>query len=238
HTNWNYLDPDSHIGSNEDPYKEYQTKIESYQNSLKMLKQAWLKIQSILCHDPLFRYDPDSDTVIYDIVDSRIFWVACPVDVKVLKPDGQTLAVLSDTASVIPDGYEGMFYVIETEAGSGDYMKVAVVPKDHQIVIEGNDNGTMDILVMDYTQGELTLKETYQDVPVTADTQATFEYASDHESETENDDSGLILNGTSYDELQRKSDSIELLLGAATGGVVVMILGIIIKLRKRKKQPA
>ncbi len=169
-------------------------KIRWYQSDLDQLKYQQEKIQAITCHDPALHYDPESGNVYYDISDAKLFIVACPVQMTITSANGEQIAVLADSSSEIPAGYENYFRVIETEPGSGEYMKVAIVPEGYAVTLQGTGRGTMNAAVIEYHDGVLEDPEFFLDIPVTAQSEGYFDEKSE---EAESDE--LVFDNTVHD---------------------------------------
>ncbi len=61
---------------------------------------------------------------------------------------------------------EQYFFTSEVINGSGEYVKIAAVPKSYEVSIVGTGTGKMDVSVSEYTSGQLGDTKQYYDVPI------------------------------------------------------------------------
>ena len=174
----------------------YLKDVEGYTNSLVKLKEQQADILSIQCHNPYLDYSPEAEPIDYCITDSKLYIAACPVRMIVTSEKHGQIAVLSDTEYIVPDGFEHLFHVFETEPGSGEFVKVAVVPDGYEVLLEGTGNGTMDAAVIEYRDGVMKAPEYFYDIPVSKNSEGHFTEV----SEETNDDELLFDNTTHIGE--------------------------------------
>ena len=110
--------------------------VEWYRNSYKLLEEQQIKIQQISCHDSNLHYEPLTDEIISNFKDSRIYVVACPVDVVVTTDTGEQIAYLSGIENQIVSGYEFYFHTIKLGEDSEEYIKVVIVPDKYKIELK------------------------------------------------------------------------------------------------------
>ncbi len=150
-----------------DAYREkLEATISRYSNSLKRLQEQKKEIQTILCHDPSLKYDPMIDAVYQEFEDAKVYIVACPVDVVVTNQEGEQVANLSGVNNEIALGYESFFRTIKL-ASRDEYIKIAIVPAEYQVTLQGTDNGRMHTFVVDYDTDENLEVDIFLNIPVT-----------------------------------------------------------------------
>lgn len=204
-----------------------------YTNSLAILKEQQVDIESIACHDSDLYYDPLTDEIIYNFKDSRIYIVACPVSVVVKNEAGEQIAYLSGESDQVAEGYGFYFHTIKVTADSNEYIKVAIVPDNYQIELVGTDDGTMNAFVADFTTDEVGEVETYFNVPVKKNSVGSFETATDG-----SDSTALVMDEVVYFNMESSED-----IPAETngnnqwiwflGGVAVTVIALFLLLRKK-----
>ena len=172
-----------------------------YTNSLAILKEQNVDIELIACHDSDLYYDPLTDEIIYNFKDSRIYIVACPVNLVVKNEVGEQIAYLSGESDQVAEGYEFYFHTIKATADSGEYIKVAIVPDHYQIELIGTDDGTMNAFVADFTADDVGQVETYFNVPIKKDSVGYFEAATDG-----SDSAALVMDEAVYLNMESSED--------------------------------
>lgn len=175
--------------------------VDWYRNSYKLLEEQQIKIQKISCHDSNLHYDPLTDDIIYDFKDSKIYIVACPVDVVVTTDTGEQIAYLSGVENKIVSGYEFYFHAIRLGENSDEYIKVAIVPDKYRIELKGTNKGIMNAFVADFSIDSVDNAETYFNIPITEDSEGYFE--------TEKKDgytNALMMNQIVYSNMEQIED--------------------------------
>lgn len=175
--------------------------VEWYSNSYKLLEAQKNEIQSIACHDSDLAYNQLTDEIIYNFKDSRIYVVACPVDVIVTTDTGEQIAYLSGENNQIASDYEFYFHTIKLSGDSGEYIKVAIVPDEYQIEMKGTDDGVMNAFVADFSAGDVGEVETYFNIPIKRDSVGHFETSSSNKTKN-----GLVMDQISYSNMETVDD--------------------------------
>ena len=157
---------------------ELNREINIFTGYIELLNMQKGRIRKIACHDPRLEYVPETDAIVSDFLDAQAFVVACPVSVTVTDPQGRQMALLTDNGSQVKEGYELYFRTIPLNDGSGQHIKVAIVPEDYQISVEGTDEGEMNAFVTDYT-GDSDTVSMYLEVPVKKGSKGSFIKAPD-----------------------------------------------------------
>ena len=111
-------------------------------------------ISDIHCHDVNLSYDPSSGVINFG-QNAQVITIACPVTVSVTDEKGVRIALLSDNYLTVEKGYEPYFHVLETERGSGEYMKICYLPDTWNVTFKGTGNGTMHVLKADVVNGDI-----------------------------------------------------------------------------------
>lgn len=156
-------------------YKSVKVKIFELQLQKHDLAYEW-------CHSTRLAFDQINGIHSYDSSDLLVYSFKCPVTVTFRNELGEIVAVLSNGKSTILSGYEQCFFTSEVISGSGEYVKIAAVPKTYSVSIEGNDNGQMDVEVSEYTDGSIGETEQYFGIPVLKDCTGYFEPAADSDT--------------------------------------------------------
>lgn len=172
-----------------------------YSNSYKLLEEQQVDIRAITCHDSNLLYDPLTDEIIYNFEDSRIYIVACPVDVIVTTDSGEQIAYLSGEENQIASGYEFYFHTIRLKDDSGEYIKVAIVPDGYRIELKGTDDGVMHAFVADFTANDVGEVETYFNIPIEKDSEGYFEASTD-----DTNTSSLVMDQVAYFNMESVED--------------------------------
>ena len=102
------------------------------------------------------------------------FTLKCPIKVVVRNEAGTPVAVLSDGSCVTAEGYEHYFHVTETAAGSGVYLKIAVIPDTYTVSVTGTGEGSMDAVVTELPGGEIGKSCYFYDIPIHWDSAVSF----------------------------------------------------------------
>ena len=153
--------------------RQMQRDISIYTGYLQLLEGQRSEIQNIACHDSSLQYVPETGQISSDFLDARIFVVACPVSVTVDNTQGTQVAYLSDNGSEVAEGYEFYFRTIALEDGSGEHIKVAIVPEGYEITLEGTAEGEMNAFVTDFAEDTDSVSM-YLEVPVQKGSSGTF----------------------------------------------------------------
>lgn len=211
--------------------------VNDYKNTVVKLESQRTEIQAISCHDSDLQYDSVNDEIIYNFKDSRIYVVACPVDVIVKNESGEQIAYLSGEENEILDGYEFYFRTIKIQDDSGEYIKVAIVPNHYQIEMKGTDNGVMNAFVADFTTGDVGEVETYFNIPVEKDSVGYFEVSAEV-----TDQSSLVMDQVAYTNMESEADlptnwgNFNTWIWVAGGAVVFAVILIVIFSIKKKSR--
>lgn len=207
-----------------------------YSNSYKLLEEQQVEIREISCHDSNLQYDPLTDEIIYDFEDSRIYIVACPVDVIVTTDAGEQIAYLSDEENQISSGYEFYFHTIKLKDDSGEYIKVAIVPNEYQIELRGTNDGVMHAFVAAFTAGDVGEVETYFNIPIEKESVGYFEADS-----IETNGSSLVMDRVVYSNMESAEDipsdsaSNAVWIWIAVGVIACSIILIVILVKRSRK---
>ena len=122
------------------------------------------KIEQVRCHQNI---DLNPNTSVVDLRENaQVICIACPVSVRVTDSSGAVMARLEDGYVQATDGYEPYFHVIETEPGSGDYMKICYIPESWQVSFSGTGTGEMSVVRAEVSNGSLTDSEAVSQIPV------------------------------------------------------------------------
>lgn len=152
----------------------FAERVEKYTNFVNNLKKQQEDIKSILCHNPYLDYSPEAEPIEYFFNDSKLYIAACPVRMIVRSDAYGQVAVISDNEFLVREGLEHFFRVVETEPGSGEFMKVALVPDGYEVILEGTGDGSMDAAVIEYHDGELDTPEFFWDIPINEECEGHF----------------------------------------------------------------
>lgn len=207
-----------------------------YSNSYKLLEEQQVAIREITCHDSNLQYNPLTDEIIYNFEDSRIYVVACPVDVIVTTDSGEQIAYLSGNENQIASGYEFYFHTIKLKDDSDEYIKVAIAPDEYQIELKGTDDGVMHAFVADFATSDVGKVETYFNIPIEKDSVGCFEVSFDDTNECSLVmDQVVYFNMESVEDIPTDSESDGVWVWGA-GGVIAcgIILIVILKKKSRK----
>lgn len=175
--------------------------VNDYKNTVVKLESQRAEIQTISCHNSDLQYDSVNDEAIYNVKASKIYVVACPVDVIVKNEYGEQIAYLSGGDNEIMDGYEFYFHTIKIPDDSGEYIKVAIVPDNYQIEMKGTDKGVMNAFVANFTTGDVGEVETYFNIPVKKYAKGYFKVDTDGSGE-----STLVMSRKSYSNMTTVED--------------------------------
>lgn len=126
------------------------------------------------CHQTLAEYLEENGAYSWDPKNLLIYEVKCPVEVTVKNELGAVIAVLRNGNSQIPEGYEHYFFTTETVRGSGDYLKIAMVPDSFAVTIQGTDTGTMNATVTEFVNQQLGETRFFYNIPITKETNCAF----------------------------------------------------------------
>ena len=78
--------------------------------------------------------------------------------------------------------------------GSGEYIKIAAIPKTYSVEILGTGTGTMDVFASSYLNGEVGESWIYRNVPIVKGVEGALE-----DSESGSGNVILYIDGTAYD---------------------------------------
>ena len=157
-----------------------QKKVSWYSTALSTMAVQKLMLEDIHCHSMGLLYNHHTGEITYDSTKLQIFVIACPVDVTVRNNNGELIAWLSNNGFEVQIGYEKYFFVCELENGTGDYMKIAIVPEDYEVLLDGIGTGTMNVYIANYTDGSIEETAGFYDVPVTEDSNGYFVDSADN----------------------------------------------------------
>lgn len=212
--------------------------VTRYTNSLASLEEQQAKIEAIACHDTALYYNQLTDEIINNFNASKIYIVACPVDVIIKNESGEQIAYLSGEDNEVIDDYKFYFHTIKVSDDSGEYIKVAIVPENYRIEMKGTDNGVMHAFVADFTTEDVGEVETYFNIPVKKNTKGYFEVNKDGSGE-----STLVMSRKSYSNMTTiedipdpsQQDSYRVFIVA--GGVIVgfLLLLLLFKVKHSKR---
>lgn len=210
--------------------------VQQYADFIKSLENQQREIHAIACHNADLQYDPLTDELTYDFKDSRIYVVACPVDVIVTTDTGEQIAYLSGDDNQIASGYEFYFHTIKLKDGSDEYIKVAIVPDEYEIELKGTDDGAMHAFVADFTSGDICEVETYFNIPIEKDSVGYFEISSDNTNE-----GSLVMDRVTYSNMEQiedvptaaKSNGVWIWI---TGGIIACGIILLVILKKKSRQ--
>lgn len=167
-----------------DPFSKTNRLISALETQQVSLGREW-------CHIEIPLYYQINRIATYESSYLVVYSFKCPVSVTVKNEIGEVIAVLSNGNSYVATGYDHYFFTTETVKGSGDYLKIAVVPRTYSVIVEGTGTGTMDAIVSG--EDELSEVQYFLDVPIT---EGTVGYFVDNTDGSELKD--LILDGTTY----------------------------------------
>ena len=220
-----------------DMMKKLCAESDKYTTRLNKLIAERERIEAITCHGSRMDYNPDTDEVILDFSDSHVFIIACPVDVIIRNEAGEQIAYLSGETNQVPAEYRFYFHTIKMNDGSGEYIKVAVVPDGYQVELVGTGEGTMNAFITDYS-GESDAVEAYIAVPVEEGSVGYFESGADEEI-------SLVMDQVTYEALESQEEPAERsgmpgiwfwvgiwLGGCVIGWGVLLVVGMIKKKRR------
>lgn len=210
--------------------------VNDYKNTVVKLEKQRTEIQAISCHDADLQYDFVNDEIIYNFKDSRIYVVACPVDVIVKNESGEQIAYLYGEDNEVMEGYEFYFHTIKMPDESGEYIKVAIAPDGYRVELVGTDDGTMNAFVTDFTSGDVGEIETYFNIPIEKDSVGYFEINSEKTNE-----SGLVMDQVVYSNMESienvptnsESDGVWLWI---LGGTIVCVIILILVFKKKSRE--
>lgn len=173
--------------------EKLEQEVAWYTNSLNLLTEQYEELHTIECHDSDIRYEPNTDEVIYNFKDSRIYFVACPVNVTITNSQGEQIAYLSNNNCDVAKGHEIYYRTIRRINNPAETIKVAVVPNDYHISLNGTDIGTMDVFVSEFSEDAEVVS--YLKIPVGKDSSGTFEINPENQDEMH-----LVMDGIIYYE--------------------------------------
>ena len=133
--------------------------------AISMAALEKMLISNIHCHDENLSYSP-TDNVVNISGNAQIITIACPVTVRVIDDNNRVIAVLADHSQTIKPGYEPYFHVIETERGSGDYMKICYIPASWNVEYTGTATGTMHVIRAKLSDGVIQNYQASDEIPV------------------------------------------------------------------------
>ncbi len=227
--------PDSHPtifpDTESDMFKSVKQKIVELQMQQNELAYEW-------CHSPKTIFEQLHGIKTYDSSELLIYSFKCPVSVTFANESGEIIATLSNGHSTVAAGYERYFYTSEVIENSGEYIKIAAVPKSYAVTIEGTGDGRMDISVSEYTDKHLGKTTQYFSIPVSQNSKGYFKVTA-----TEQENLSLVMDERTYTEGdysdveldENKPVNTGRWIAVAAGGVAVILMVIIFS-RKRKKQ--
>lgn len=220
----------SYVDTDSDTFKSVKQKIIELQMQKNDLAYEW-------CHSSKIIFNQLHGVNAYDSSEMLIYSFKCPVSVTFKNESGEIIATLSNGNSSVSAGYEQYFFTSEVISGSGEYVKIAAVPKPYQVFIEGIGAGRMDVSVSEYIDGQLGETKQYFGVPVS---EGSSGYFGEHE-----EDSGgfyLIMDDVTYAEGDysdielKDGNKMTLYIAIAAIGVVCVGLAVIILKRKKSRK--
>ena len=161
-----------------------------YSAAISIAALRKLQISEIRCHSGL-SCEESSETVYLDGT-MQIVTIACPVTVYVKDADGKQVAQLLDSGVSVVKGYEPYFHVMETQRGSGDYMKLCCIPEDWSVSFSGNGAGVVHVLYASLSDGYCTENQIYKNLPVRDGSRGEVIHSGDSAQ--------VILDGRTYGE--------------------------------------
>ena len=123
-------------------------------------------------------YDFNNNRVIYNPQDSRMFIVACPVEMIVFNDSGEQIASLNGKEDSIIDGFEMMFQTVKIPNSSNDYIKIAIVPNTYTVKLQGTGEGVMNAFTAQITSNGVENINSYFDIPVKSNSVGYFDTSS------------------------------------------------------------
>ena len=199
-----------------------------FSRHLKDLEAERAAIEGISCHDPQLEFYSDTNKVIRQFEDSKLYLIACPVDVVIRNETGEQIAYLSGELNQVPLEYRFYFHTIKMNDDSGEHIKVAIVPDGYTVELIGTAEGTMNAFVMDYGAENADVVECYFNIPVEEGTAGYFDTAAEEET-------SLVMDRESYqdmnslDNIPGKSgvwnrNGIWIVCGVAAFGIILLIV--------------
>lgn len=162
--------------------------------AIEQLRLQKYALSSAWCHQRLTSENSQQTIQEFDSSNLLVYGMKCPIEVTVKDDKGNVIAFFSENKTESLPGYEHYFYISETINGSGDYVKIVIVPDTYEVSILGTGTGAMDALVGTYANGELGNTEFFFDIPVTEDMKGAFV-----DSSAEDDIKDLEINDINYD---------------------------------------
>ena len=222
--------------------KMYQYRIDElverlnwYSQHMKDLQDERAAIEAIACHDYDLWYDRGSEDVHLEFERSRLYIIACPVDVVVCNEAGEQIAYLSGESNEVPDEYRHYFHTIKIKGKAEEYIKAAIVPEGWKVELLGTAEGTMNAFIMDYGVDDTEVVECYFNIPVKEGSAGYFDNKGENGT-------CLVMNRKTYQDMDtvedilRSSDArsltgIWIACAAAACGIILIII-----FTKRKKR--
>lgn len=162
----------TYVNTESDTFKSVKQKIIELQMQQISLAYNW-------CHSTGSIYNRLQGIKFYGTESLRLYSFKCPVEVTFLNEFGDTIAKLSGGNEMVEPGYEQYFYTSEVVSGTGEYVKIAAVPRTYQVMIAGTGTGEMDISVSEYEAGVLGETKQYFNIPVSEETYGYLTEASE-----------------------------------------------------------
>ena len=187
------------------------------------------------------------------------FRVACPVILSVYDSQNNFIGMVS---SEIINATEGHYYDFYT-CGEDNEIKIAFIAEECNVVISGVNDGTMDLTIEKYIDGEVADTLNYINIPITADTviktntnmsdesrldvlvndeEVTFyptnenEQESNSEEEQANDiDTTATMNETIEDENSNNTQKYIFIIIIIAIVVIIVLVIFIILIKSKKK---
>lgn len=216
-----YIDMDS------DTFKSVKQKIIELQMQKNDLAYEW-------CHSSKIIFDQLNGVNTYDNSELLIYSFKCPVSVIFTNEFGEVIATLSNGNSNVAAGYEHYFFVSEVINESGEFVKIAAVPKSYDVFIEGTGTGRMDVSVSEYIDGQLGETKQSFGIPVSESSRGYFE-----KNEKDSGDIYLIMDDVTYVEGDYSNTKLKvrnkMTLHFVTVAIAVICVGLVVMILKRKK---
>ena len=129
----------------------------------------------------------------------KVYQIHCPVDVYVFDTAG-VLVAASEGNSIFYDGEADITIIRD-----GDQKTVYTYGDEYKVIYKATDNGTMDVVVNEFTANEKTATVNFNNIPLVKD----FEYSSDENGNYSVEENYTLLNDLNDENVFSDYDSVK-----------------------------